>query len=478
MSGLRLFEQASQTPDALALIADGARWSYAELAREVRRVAARLDAAGLLTPETRPLAVTLRPNRGGLCVLHACIAYGVPILVMDPRLPVAERATLAARAEARATLDADELEPSSSLAPEPSNHAAFDPAAPLAIVPTSGSTGRTKLVVLSRQAFAAAAAASNANLPLAAGDRWLLCLPLSHVGGLSIATRCLISGVTVVAFEPRPAGLLASVGELAELMARESATLISVVPTVLEALLDLSPPWTPAASLRALLVGGAGMPVPLLRRAEARRLPLLTTYGLTEACSQVATTPWGTFPRVAGSTVSAGRPLAGFELAFDPDQRLKIRGPTRCSHYIGEPLPLDADGFLRTEDRGYLDAQGELFVLGRHGDLIVSGGENVDPRRVEAILTGAPGVRAVHVFGAQDPSFGEVVACAVIPEPDFSPDAVAGYLREHLAPHERPRRLARLTAFPSLLNGKLNLQALQALALAALVPWPTSKDRT
>lgn len=476
MSAFNLFEHASRNPDAVALIADGGRWTYRELAREVRRVAAVLETAGLLTASTKPLAVALGPNPRGLFVLHACIAYGVPILVIDPRLPPAERAALACRAGARATLIADELALGTELAAEPAAPLACDDASPLAIVPTSGSSGRTKLVVLSRGAFAASATASSANLPLSASDRWLLCLPLAHVGGLSVATRCLLAGAAVIAFAPRPSGLLASVRELAEMMAHESATLISLVPTVLEALLTLTPAWRPAESLRALLIGGAGMSVPLLRQAEERRLPVLTTYGMTEACSQIATTPFGTFPHVAGSTVSAGRPLGGVELAFDADQRLKFRGPTRCNGYLGEALPLDTDGFLLTEDRGYLDAQGELFVLGRHGDLIVSGGENVDPRRVEAMLAGAPGVQAASVFGAPDPSFGEVVVCALIVGPDFSAERVGAYLLEHLAPHERPRRFARLTTFPVLLNGKLNPRALRALALASLEAWPSSKS--
>jgi O-succinylbenzoic acid--CoA ligase len=473
VSALDLFDAAAECPNATSVICDGRSYSYAELAAYVAGTSVGLGGTELLAAGPRPLAVALRPNLRGLVVLHACVAQGVPLLVVDPRLPAGEREALALRANARAIVLADELRLTQSgdgaLVRPPSSP---DPALPLAIVPTSGSTGRAKLVVLSRGAFVAAAAASATNLPLTPEDRWLLCLPLAHVGGLSIAVRCLLARAAVVAFDPHPRGLLGSTRELALAILEQRATLLSVVPTLLEALLELEPAWSPPPTLRAVLVGGAALPVPLLRRAEARGIPVLSSYGLTEACSQVATTPFGSPPRVAGSRVSAGRVLAPLEVMLDAEQRLLVRGPTLTSGYLDAPSPLDEAGWFRTEDRAFIDEEGELFVLGRDGDRIVTGGEKVDPRRVEAVLLEAPAVRDAFVFGVDDARFGQVVATALATEPGFDAEACAHYASARLAPHERPRSLACFPTFPLLVNGKLDRQNLRALALATLVSWP------
>lgn len=477
MSSLNLFDAAADCPRAVSVIADGKSYSYAELAALVAGTAARLGDAGLFAPGPRPLAVVLRPNLRGLVLIHACIAYGVPLLVVDPRLPAGERDELAARANTRASVLADELELTDFAGAALPRPPALDPTLPLAIVPTSGSTGTTKLVVLSRAAFAAAAAASATNLPLGPDDRWLLCLPLAHVGGLSIAIRCLLARAAVVAFDPHPHGLLGSARELTLALHDERATLLSVVPTLLEALVELEPAWSPPPTLRAVLVGGAALSVPLLRRAEARGVPVLSSYGLTEACSQVATTPLGSAPRVDGSRVSSGRILAPIEVRIDAERRLYVRGPTLTSGYLDAPSPLDDAGWFRTEDRAFVDEAGELFVLGRAGDRIVTGGEKVDPRRVEAVLLEAPGVREAFVFGVDDARFGQVVAAALTTESGFDAKACARYAGARLAPHERPRRLACLATFPLLINGKVDRQTLRAQALATLVSWPTTSAK-
>src|SRR6185437_8373891 len=169
---------------------------------------------------------------------------------------------------------------------------------------TSGTTGRPKGAVLSRRAFVASAAASAANLGWRDDDRWLVCMPLAHVGGLSILTRCLAAGRTVV-LEPRfdPDAVLAAID-------RERVTLLSVVPTMLTALLE-RPAASALSRLRALLLGGAAAPFSLLETCARRGIPALATYGLTEACSQV------TVQRLAQplrAVPGSGQPLPGVEI--------------------------------------------------------------------------------------------------------------------------------------------------------------------
>jgi O-succinylbenzoic acid--CoA ligase len=469
---LNVFDVAERHPSALALITPEVRLSYAELTTKVSETAAKLATVGLLDASSEPVAVVARPGLGSVCLLHALWAYGVATFTLPARLPAQERNTWAARAQAHAIIDPDELGSLSVGSSPPARPIELDPEAPFAIVPTSGSTGAPKLVVLSRRAFHASAQASAANLPLTAQDRWLLCLPLSHIGGLSILTRCLLSASAVVAFDPGPKGLLAQLPALAACLEREQVSLLSLVPTLLDALLTLTPRWQPGPALRAVLLGGAATHAELLARAQQRRVPVLVSYGLTESCSQVATTPVGSLPRAASGLVSVGSPLPGIELKIDETERICVRGPTLCTRFIDGQRPFDEHGWLRTEDRGYLDATGELFVLGRAGDLIITGGENVDPVRVEAALASAPGVRAAAVFGAPDPRFGELVACALVPDDDFAPGPVRAALELVLAPHECPRQLALLAALPQLPNGKLDRTQVRSLATASLTPWP------
>lgn len=476
METLSVFTRAATHPRAEALITPEATLDYATLAERVARRATALAQAGLFDPRT-PLALVPRPTLASLECLLACFAFGVPVLVVHPRLPAHEAAALAQRARATAPFapDTTELDASPG-APLPSP-ASLDPEAPLALVPTSGSTGARRVVVLSRRAFLAAARASARNLPLAPGDRWLLCLPLAHVGGLSIVTRSLIAGSAVVLFEPGPRGLLSAIPELAACLGRDRPTVASLVPALLDALLDHDTTWPRSTSLRAVLLGGAAASERLVVRARALELPVLTTYGLTEACSQVTTTRVGHAPAIANGLVSAGHPLPGIEVSIRDDGRIRVRGANLCSGYLDGPAPMDGD-WLLTDDLGRLDEDGQLFVVGRASERLVTGGENVDPRLVEAVLESVPGVQSACVFGVSDERFGETVACALVPVPDaFDVAAVKRALAERLALHERPRRVALLPTLPLNATGKLDRRRTQAIASERLQGWDDVRGR-
>jgi O-succinylbenzoic acid--CoA ligase len=331
---------------------------------------------------------------------------------------------------------------------------------PLAVVYTSGTTGRPKGAVLSRRAFAAAAAASAQNLRWTDEDRWLLTLPVCHVGGLSIVTRCLSARRPVI-LEPRfdPDAVLASI-------VRERATLLSVVPTMLQALLERDRD-NALGRLRAVLVGGAGAPFPLMEACADRKVAALATYGLTEACSQVTVQRLSDPPRARRGS---GEPLPGVEIQIALDSgaparpgeagRIRVRGPTMMDGYfLGPERPpdpaRDAQGWFDTGDVGELDAAGTLHVHSRRTDLIVSGGENVYPVEVEERLEELPGVRRALVFGVPDERWGQIVAAALELAPGTSlPDLAAG-VAASLAPHKRPRLACAVDALPLTASGKL-----------------------
>jgi O-succinylbenzoic acid--CoA ligase len=235
-------------------------------------------------------------------------------------------------------------------------------------------------------------------------------------------------------------------------------TLASLVPTMLVRLLDMET-WRPPAHLRAILLGGAPASPALLARAAARGLTVHTTYGMTETCSHVAID---------------GRVLPGVELGFR-DGRITVRGPVVLRGFApphdDEPA-VDGDGWFVTSDRGLFDESGRLRVLGRADDVIVSGGEKVDPTAVEGVLESLPGVAAACVFAVPDPEWGERVAAALVAGPGGPPPArdLADALAERLARHQRPRRVAWLAELPLGATGKVDRRETARRAAPLLAP--------
>lgn len=435
---LSVIDAAREAPGRAALVIDGGIADYAALAVGVRR-AARFALGHGASPD-RPMAFVATSERPTLELLYALVALGVPALLVHPRLVEAERARLVGGA----TLvepDHARLEP----LPDSVFPARIDAERPLAILHTSGTTGQPKRVVLSRRAFIASAAASAANLGWQDDDRWLLCLPFAHVGGLSIVTRCLLARRTVVVARG------AAPATLALHAARDGVTLMSVVPTVLKRMLDAGIRLSPG--VRAILVGGAAASPALLARAADAGWPVLTTYGLTEACSQVTTQRYGTTNR---GEQGSGHPMAGVEIRI-VDDVIEVRGPTLATGYGG--------AWLRTGDAGRLDAEGRLHVFGRRTDLIVTGGENVYPAEVEAALERCPGVESACVFGIPDEEWGEVVAAMLAAGRDGPPpvEALENHLARELAPFKRPRRIKWVGALVYSANGKLDRAATSKL---------------
>jgi O-succinylbenzoic acid--CoA ligase len=467
---------ARERPGRDALIAPAGALSWHVLARAVLADAGRLVAeAGVGGAHDRSrVALTARSDARTVVRLLALIELGVPFAPLHPRLTASERAAqLAALAP---VLDLDGLEPADpfttgaarSEAPSVDIPSATDDERPLALVFTSGTGGAARAAVLSRRAFAAAAAASEARLGWREDDRWLLALPPARVGGLSIITRCLAGRRAIVLPDgPTPEALASACEE-------RRVTLASLVPAHLTRLLEAGPAAGPfagrPATLRAVLLGGAEIPVALLCAARERQLPVLPTYGMTETCAQVATVPLGLPPDPAHG---CGPPLPGIELRI-VDGRIEVRGRTLFSGTLpSSGAPLGADGWFATRDLGRLDARGWLHVEGRLDELVIVGGENVAPGEVEAALESLPGVTAALAFGVPDAELGEVVGAALVrgaaPLPDD--DALARRLAGRLAPFKRPRRLAWVDALPETPDGKPDRRGAARRLAASLRPF-------
>ncbi len=321
-------------------------------------------------------------------------------------------------------------------------------------VPTSGSTGIPKAVRLTTANVTAAVSASQARLGNGAGDRWLLALPLHHVGGLSVLWRSAAVGGAVVVQAPFDAAATA------DLLASGAVTYASLVPTMLARVLDAGPARYRRA--RGVLVGGAAVPPRLMRRAVDAGLPVLATYGSTETCSQIATVAPGEQEAAMGTV---GRPLDGLTVTVDADEggvgEILVDG---AAVSIGYGLEPGRTGPLRTGDLGRFDGNGRLVVEGRADDVIRTGGERVVPQRVEAALVDGVTVTAAAVVGVADTEWGEMVTALVVAGDGYDPDAVTLRARQSLSAHEVPKRLVVVDALPLLPNGKLDRIAAAALA--------------
>lgn len=337
---------------------------------------------------------------------------------------------------------------------------------PLAVlIQTSGSGGKPKAVMLTQAAVLASCALINHRLGLEPGDEWLCCLPLQHVGGLSIGYRCALAGATLRLQTGLADGFDATA--VAADLARGTVTHLSLVPPMLARLLDAG--VEPPPSLRVLLVGGQALHSALARRAVDAGWPLYVTYGMSETCSQIATAPY-----VAADAVPTwvGPVLAGVELdcarCGEHPRALRLRGPMLMAGYANPARrPGDGlrDGWLVTSDLGCVDADGAVHVLGRADDVLVIGGVNVLPAAVEDRLARAPGVDAVAVVGVPHPVWGRTLAACY--SGNAAPAEVEGWCRASLPSAERPRRFVRCAELPLLASGKLDRARLIALASSA-----------
>lgn len=458
----RAFQRGPWHADGcLALIDESERWSYAGLTAAADERYAKLRRAGL-----RPGEVVLVPERpiGEFSRMQWALARAGAVL--QPLPADADAAERDRRAQA---VRAEWLWQPGGPAPGRLHRLTAGPPRRVGsisdlalIVETSGSTGRAKSVLLTASNILHSAEAVNHRLGLETGDRWLCCLPRTHVGGLAIGYRCALAGAAQRIVPDSRAETLARV------LSTEPITHLSLVPPQLARLLDAG--ITPPPTLRVALIGGQALQPPLAQRALDAGWPLHVTYGMTETGSQIATSDRLTAPPAVGSV---GRLLPGVEAECAPctaePTRLRVRGPVVMAGY-GNPdrrpgVGLDGDRFT-TADRGCRGDDGALRIAGRADDVRVIAGRNVSLPEVEARVLAAPGVEAAVVLAEEDAVWGARLVLAY--EGTLDTAALDTWCRQHLPGSERPRRLERLAALPIRPSGKYDRRALaERLGLSA-----------
>jgi o-succinylbenzoate---CoA ligase len=315
------------------------------------------------------------------------------------------------------------------------------------IIGTSGSTGEPKGVELSAAALTHSARASLARLGALPGERWLACLPVSHVAGLQVLVRSLLSGIEpAVAADASPAALAAS-----------GSAHLSIVPTQLVRLLGAPGGAAALAGFSSVLVGGAAAGAAALPQAREAGIAVVTTYGMSETC---------------GGCVYDGVPLDGVTVREGGDGRLRICGPVLMSRYHGRPdltaavFDAGADGVREfvTSDLGHVGGDGRVVIRGRADDVIITGGHKVVPGEVSAVLSTCPGVREVVVVGRPDREWGERVTAVVVPADPADPPGLE-LLRTHVSArlprYACPSEVVLTEAIPVLPSGKPDVASLK-----------------
>jgi O-succinylbenzoic acid--CoA ligase len=436
-----LAQRSQSCPDRTALIADGDEVTYAQLEAEATWVARRLAAHGVRRGSTA--ALTMHGRREQVVLAHALMKVGATLLPLSPRLTAVERAAIVAAEEPIVDLDDPGLLTQTEAdMPLLGEHDMDDVCAR---VLTSGSTGTPRPVGLTYGNFLWNAVGSGFNLGVDPADRWLCCVPLSHIAGLGIVMRSVIYGTAAVVHD----GF--DVDRVAASLEEDGITVVSLVTTMLARLLDAG---ADLSGPRAILVGGGPVPEETLEAATAKGATVVQTYGLTETCSQVTTLSPADSGRKLGS---AGRPLLTTHLRIAPDGEILVQGPTVA------PGRADADGWLHTGDLGEIDDEGFLYVRDRLDDLIVSGGENVVPAEVEAVLLGHPEVADAAVVGREDPEWQQAVTAVVVLEDGsrVTPDELRRHCAESLAGFKVPKRVELAAELPRTSSGKLMRRALR-----------------
>ena len=292
------------------------------------------------------------------------------------------------------------------------------------VVATSGSTGSPRGVVLTHDAVAASARATSARLGVVRDDTWLACLPLSHVGGLSVVTRAIVTGTPLVVHDGFDAGAV-------EGAARHGATLVSLVPTALRRL--------DATLFRRIVLGGSRPP-------DDVPANVVTTYGMTETGSGV---------------VYDGYPLDGVDIRVDSAGEIHVRCPMLMRCYRDGTIPL-VDGWFATGDLGEV-TDGRLVVHGRRGDMIISGGENVWPATVEDVLRAHPRIAEVAVGGVADVEWGQRVVAWIVPRDASRPPTLASirsFTADTLPMYMMPKEIRLVDSLPTTSSGKVRRQDL------------------
>lgn len=446
--------------------------------------------SGFPVSDKQPIALLSRSSDELTFVIAACFFLKIPFVPLNPDLTDAELKT-----------QMDQVKPSAIYTDSENNSRTIDlpviklPEDSLTLVATgdeiespssdtekrfgyfftSGSSGRPKVVPLVRRQILFATSASTINFQPGPNKYWLLCLPLNHIGGISIILRSILYGSAIFRmdrFDEHQIRIFLSENRLFQVA--------SLVPTMLMRLLD-DPVFQLHLDFKALLLGGGPVAQELINRALERGIPIVSSYGMTETCAQIAANPMlqprGMYypkksvgPIFEPNKVQIRDPESGKPVPANEIGEIWVKGPQVINEYENAGLTarsFDADGWFKTGDTGYLNRRSQLFIKNRRSDRIITGGENVDPIEVEAALNRLPEIRESAVTGLTDPEWGQKVVAALVPTSGGTIDlsTVANSLKKQLSGYKIPKEIRIVDKLPKSSLGKIQRGELPGLFL-------------
>lgn len=494
-----LAKRASLTPERIALQDDHEKMTFEELNLEARKMARQL--AGLNIQDGDHIAVLLKNDFSSIILTHALTYLGAITVFLNTRLSPGELVFQIKKAQAEKLIyvsdyqeitkrikeeqgstnirpgleaisikEVSELgESKASLRDKKENplQTEIKLAKTHSIIFTSGTTGTPKGAILSYANHFWSAMGSCLNIGLEMKDSWLLALPIFHVSGLSILMRSVIYGIKIIVQEEFNAG------KVNHYLIHEGVTHISVVSIQLQKMLEDLKENSYPKTLRCVLLGGGFVPNNLLEESSNKKIPVFQTYGMTETASQIVTLS----PEYLTSKIgSAGKALFPAQLKIINEGQevinqvgeIVVKGPSVTSgYYNDEKATKEAlkEGWLYTGDLAYFDEDGFLYILDRRSDLIISGGENIYPAEIEAVLLEHPNVEEAGVSGLEDEKWGKVPIAFVklrynsdndnIKDDELMSEEIKEYCASKLAKYKVPVKVICVDSLPRNASNKL-----------------------
>lgn len=471
-----LTKQVSLNPQRIALTMGERAWTFTELQTEVITTAGQIAA---LTGVDNPRVAILAKNTvASYITILAIQQLGLQPVLLNFRLAKDElnrqlqdagvdhvlvddelQVQLASwgKLVAKATF-LSELKKIAGIKPIISQ--VFEPDSIASIMYTSGTTGNPHGVLQTFNNHFYSAMGSALNLGLQAEDRWLCAVPLFHISGLSIMMRSLVYGMGV--------DLVAHFDDeaITERLVEQPIAIMSVVPTMLKRLLVQVPTVGYNSKFRCFLLGGGPIDAATLAACEAKQIPVIQSYGMTETASQIVAL---NFTDARNKLGSVGKPLLPVQLRLaNVDQgvgQIEIKAPNLAAGYLNQAAEfarkLTVDGWYQTGDLGYLDDDGFLFIKGRQDDMFISGGENIFPDEIEHVYSQFPKLKAIAVVGQADDDWGMIPVAFVISDQQLGMQELRDFGREHLAHYKVPVKFIQVDSFPTTASGKVQRHKLR-----------------
>lgn len=471
-----LEKRAELSPERTAVIVDDKSWTFQELHNDTLKMVYRLAGAGVRKSDH--VGLLIQNTYEAVTIIHALEYMGAVGVLLNIRLTASELAWQLADAKASIfifdpsfkervadisdsyqdveVLSITDLEKMREVVVPYLSE--FELEATHSIIYTSGTTGKPKGVMLSYGNHWWSAVGSALNLGLDMKDSWLCCLPIFHVGGLSILMRSTFYGISVILHE----------GFDEEKINRDiqekNVTIISVVSAMLSRMLQNTGEKQYPDSLRCVLLGGGPAPKPILEECKNRNIPVYQTYGMTETASQIVTL---SAEYMLSKIGSAGKALYPAQLKIVEKSvqkkanevgEIMVKGPNVAKGYFNrEDATQEAikNDWLHTGDLGYLDEDGFLYVVDRRSDLIISGGENVYPAEIEAVLLAHEAVLEAGVTGVEDADWGKVPAAFLVTNREVHKEEMIEFLKKSLAKYKVPKHIYFVEELPRNATNKL-----------------------